>query len=1828
MEEQSNLDFNSVFNSLQQNLLDMGLRNNLLNFKENARTVHVTNSQMMDLYESLVINRQKIVFAPKKKSGDEEASLDDYVFTDTKNTLMLETSHTEKELQKKLLSLFQYYKSSISDQGYNTLFIALGFVEWKQAHEKSTHKAPLILVPVEITRRSVSSPFIVKWSNEDISLNLSLKHKLHDLGVDFPIREKIKSRNDIFEYVGDVKRSIANKRGWNVLEEVDLSTFSFKKFVMFKDLSVENWSNQINNSEIGRLFGLSTVDKFDRFDVENIDKELDPINTYNVMDADSSQIAVIEDAKKGHSLVVEGPPGTGKSQTIVNLISELLANQKSILFVSEKMAALDVVKKRMDSIGLGNYCLELHSNKTRKKALLDDLSKSLLQDTTKVKDYEDYDKLKQSRDYLDSYMHLIRTTYGDTNLSVYDLIGIYEHNYQQLEKLGQRVYKFKLPNLKGHDPIKRGELMSNIDRIAEIYKQIQPIKKNPWNYTDIDYISPDNIDNIRFKAFEIDTHMNTIEEKISLFNKQVDFSTPRTMGDISKFIQQAKLLLSKSDCNEDKQLLNQIVSAVYEYQNTYNNNIDVTKININPIKERLDELLIQANSLNISLEIMSQPNVPELLSTFKESLRLIYDSPVHRALNDPEIQQKFYSFKAGKNSFTKFLNKDYKKAKKELLGYYSYDVDDETITEDFDNILLWNDQLISIRNKILPFTSFNMLTDEKIIFELEKLTKIFDEISTINVKVAKFFNREYFPRLDDLEYHVNLLYNQKKVKTFIDKHDILARKYFKSWDNVNSDYLSIKVENENIGKFISQTSTSNISLENLNVYELESLVNVLEKCYDEILEDYNYLNSILHFTGKLSGKNLNSLKIDEFNNSIQNISHNISSLSNWSQFNTHCKLYEDEYTKDLLKLIKKDQIKAEAIVLLYEYNFANNILIDVFDDNEILKNFNSNIYEKNIEIFKRLDTETIKLNRYRVKQKLDEKRPDVSSSIIPTSQLGILVHEMNKKRNHKSIRQLLNECPEPIINIKPCFLMSPLSIAQYLDSKTYESFFDYVIFDEASQVKIEDSIGALLRGKHYIIMGDTKQLPPTIFFDVETNIDTDEQEEVGVQDVESILHFCKTVLPYRMLKCHYRSRHESLIAVSNLEFYNNDLIVYPSPVIDSNELGLKLVYNPNNIYDKGKTRQNKQEAKEVVEYACNHFAKYKSTKSLGIGTFSVAQKQAILDELEKKLQKNPELEQYFYAEGEKAFFVKNIETIQGDERDVMLISIGYGFDNNHNLSSSFGPLNNEGGERRLNVLTTRAKEKCVVFSNFKSSDMRINARTPKGVKVLKTYLYYAEKGKFPSSYNDDEDFDSEFEESVYDFLIDEGYNVAKQVGCAGYRIDLAIIDNNNPDEYIIGIECDGASYHTSPSARDRDRIRQSILEGLGWKFCRVWSTEWYHNRENAKMHLLYAIGDALKSRPIVNVSDDTITPEINSDDELEENFVESTPIKENISEDEDWKDIFEDNTEDQQNDYPDIRDLRPGFKDTVQKKVKAQKNVKSAEQDEKSTDNEELNSEKLESEDFKQSKDVQEIDDIPEIEDSQEIEDTPEMEDTFEIEKNELKNEEKPVIKKKPVIKQEQKIKKSSGNEEEKEREEELKTKEVPNEKPIESKIQVQKVEVKENATESNYNYFNKEIDCDDFYELSESSVIENIQEIIQMEAPVHREEIYNRLKKSYNVKATKKFKNTVDSYISSLLQSSNDVYVKNNYYYIFKRDIVVRKRVKPNVDYISDDEIIEAIKQVLVLNNNVKTKELAKKVSKLFGFKSLSQKTANKLNEVISFLRFSDKLEINSEGVVILKED
>ncbi|MFZ3496823.1 DUF3320 domain-containing protein [Streptomyces sp. 5.8] len=460
---------------------------------------------------------------------------------------------------------------------------------------------------------------------------------------------------------------------------------------------------------------------------------------------------------------------------------------------------------------------------------------------------------------------------------------------------------------------------------------------------------------------------------------------------------------------------------------------------------------------------------------------------------------------------------------------------------------------------------------------------------------------------------------------------------------------------------------------------------------------------------------------------------------------------------------------------------------------------------------------------------------------------GIIVREAEKKTRHMPVRELLGKAREAAQSVKPCFMMSPLSVSQFLPS---DYRFDVVIFDEASQVRPGDAVNCVYRGRSLIVAGDEKQLPPTSFFDSSIGDDGGDYDEDVPDSFESLLDACKAgamrALP---LRWHYRSRHEDLITFSNRSFYRNSMVTFPGAREHGPDVGVAFV-GAGGTYDRGGRRDNRIEAGVVAERVLHHFDT-RPGQSLGVVALSQAQASAIEESVQQARLARPDLDDCFTENRLDGFFVKNLESVQGDERDVMIMSIGYGPDEHGKLTQSFGPMNNrEGGWRRLNVAVTRARHRMEVVASFHGGQLKDSDN--RSVQDLKRYLQYAEHGPAVLAQEHtapDAEPDSPFEESVLAVLQDWGHEVRPQVGVAGYRIDLGLRHPAAPGAYALGIECDGAMYHSSRAARDRDRLRQQVLEGLGWTLHRIWGTDWYRNRPEAERRLKDAIEAAVAVDP-------------------------------------------------------------------------------------------------------------------------------------------------------------------------------------------------------------------------------------------------------------------------------------------------------------------------------------------------------------------------------------------
>ncbi|MAC84779.1 MAG: hypothetical protein CL624_11670 [Arcobacter sp.] len=710
--------------------------------------------------------------------------------------------------------------------------------------------------------------------------------------------------------------------------------------------------------------------------------------------------------------------------------------------------------------------------------------------------------------------------------------------------------------------------------------------------------------------------------------------------------------------------------------------------------------------------------------------------------------------------------------------------------------------------KVLRILSLQKVSLEKIseLFFIEK--ELENKILEIKTKsINKYsFDMEVFSY-----YDVDTLKDHIKCNQIIQLSDLDINIKKELIKNFNSVYRNMCIINEYYGNSIQKNSQ---------------------------LSEYGKINFSVFFN---SGNTYN-----QYVNKLKDVESNAKDLSIYLDYKNISKNLKELGLEDLLKAVTEGRLPVDLIPDAFYYNFYHSLLKTAFQKYPLMNNFSRLSHEEIINSFKKLDVKLLELNKELVAIKSTNRYMPASKSggrVKDFTNKKLIEWEIGKKTRHIPIRQLIKRAGEAMQALKPCFMMSPLSVAQYLapDSMT----FDVLLVDEASQLRPEEALGVIARAKQIVIVGDPKQLPPTSFFDTIKD-DTDNDEDTIVDESESILDTCINLYsPVRRLKWHYRSQHESLIDFSNKKFYDNDLIVFPSPSgLNSDELGIKHTYLPDAIYQSGSSQRfNKLEAKILVEQAEYQMKRYPD-RSLGIGTFNTSQRDLIQQMIDDKEKNNPIVAKYIqeWKNSPEPFFIKNLESLQGDERDVVFISTTYGKDKTTGqVMQRFGPINQDNGWRRLNVLFTRSKQKMHIFTSMQSGDIKIGDSSSEGVRALRAFLKYLETGILVDKPEiTSRGFDSPFEESVYELLSDIGIKAVPQVGVSGYFIDLAVEAEEGHD-FILAIECDGASYHSSKSARDRDRLKDEVLKNLGWKVYRIWSVDWFKNRDHEVQKLIKVI---------------------------------------------------------------------------------------------------------------------------------------------------------------------------------------------------------------------------------------------------------------------------------------------------------------------------------------------------------------------------------------------------
>ncbi len=620
--------------------------------------------------------------------------------------------------------------------------------------------------------------------------------------------------------------------------------------------------------------------------------------------------------------------------------------------------------------------------------------------------------------------------------------------------------------------------------------------------------------------------------------------------------------------------------------------------------------------------------------------------------------------------------------------------------------------------------------------------------------------------------------------------------------------------------------------------EIEQLIEDLQS-YKIRHEKINSLNSVLiQYFDINPGENElpESTFIDNAISKLELWSNHSSKMRDWHHWSEYsielrrnglgCVIDALENSEHNVSSIKNAFLKA-----LFKYKAQQKI-----SQSDILATFEGMMFDEKTAAYRRMTEEYQLLTQKELYARLAARIPRMTDNVNSGSEIGLLNRNISNGGRGMSLRDLFDQLPTLIPRLCPCVLMSPMSVAQYINLSGNK--FDLVVFDEASQLPTSETIGAIARGNALIVVGDPKQMPPTSFFS-STNVDAD---EACIDDMESILEDCRTLeIPSLQLSWHYRSRHESLIAFSNNEYYEGSLITFPS--VD--DQCTKVNFVPiKGYYDKGGKRSNRAEAEAIVNEIVRRLENEELRKqSIGVIAFSVMQQGLIEDILQEKLDNNKALQDAASSMYEP-IFVKNLENVQGDERDVILFSIGYGPDKNGKVSMNFGPLNNAGGERRLNVAVSRARQEMYIFSTLKSSDIDLHRSKARGVEGLKHFLQYAETQSLPIySQTHDTHPNSVIAEQVAEELQKRGYSVTTNVGRSKFRVDVAVSQDNDPGVYSLGILLDGERYRDTHTTRDREVVQPSVLNNLNWKVMRVWSVDWFNNKERVINRIIEKISE-------------------------------------------------------------------------------------------------------------------------------------------------------------------------------------------------------------------------------------------------------------------------------------------------------------------------------------------------------------------------------------------------
>jgi len=1350
----------------RKKLLQLDGHNPLLNYKSYKAKGVETTYPFIDHLLLHILSGKPVEFKESKESNESIANA-------PKSTIHWRAGNSTV-LSGRLAKTAKDAHDFMEEQGINILFLGLGMLDWQEGDPASPPwRSPLVLIPVEIKKLSrfdkEGNPlFQIQYNEEEVEPNYSLYAAMKDrYGISLP---EMPDWGDLDTeevmhaawtgWMQALEKALKAKHGWQIGKEtVVLSFFAFTKYTMYKDLDPQKWRTDDSPEGpelIRKLLGNGFGNEHLRYPEEmNLDDSVSACEPMAVLDMDSSQAKVILEAGTGRSMVVEGPPGTGKSQTIANLLADAVYKGKRVLFVAEKTAALDVVRRRLEEVGLGPACLELHGTKTKKSEFTRELLRTLSQHR-QLNPPENFrpDQIDTARAALRNWSTAINAPAGN-GYSPLELMGLLTWVQSELDGVPMpgtgsdtnghyrsfRDYAGTSTKQGIGDAQQAGPETQKVIVLQNLRKEVGKPSLHPFYQCGrTDLLLESRLQELAGQLSALEIALDHLARFFNEITRRLEPGLERTINDAGRLVHFLRLL-----CENDN---GEIAARAH-----------LNWIDASPELSRALRAGKEARALHEELQaiILEPAFTLDLLET-RGTLATVKD-----------------------NLFNRIFDKSFRKARRKVLGVLK----DPSGKRDF--------TLLSITDQIIHYQT---LAAE--LAKNEELMKAF---------FGSLWKKEGsdFPVLEEgLDWIV-------RCHTEIQKGNLPA-----SLIHAIQLHLPAALKSE-------WTTGLASRLENL-----EKGINTLQEWLK--LAD----SRRAHWNGR---------EFSDLGEEWRYMQERKATANNWIRYHRHCLEMEEVKLGYLVDLCSQWQASGEYLVRYFQCQVWEKLFENALEERPLLRSTNGEQLHQLRKNYTDLDQ---KLKQF-YKSELVARHNQQVDAIGVAGQAGYVRENIQRQRRIPAIRKFLSTAFETIVQAKPIFMMSPLSVASFLEAR--EGLFDLVVFDEASQVDPVDAYGAIMRGNQLIVVGDTQQMPPTNFFKHIADTD-DAEDDTSVStissDVESIMGMmnARIARPHFLL-WHYRSRHDSLIATSNRNFYEEKLLIFPSPSLPDDLLGLHLQLS--NFADSPYEGDgmNPSEARTVA-IAVKEFAEKHPDKTLGVVAFNLKQADLIEKEILQLAKENEHLSRFINnTEIREPFFVKNLEKVQGDERDVIFISVGYGRTKDGRLSHNFGPLSREGGHRRLNVLITRARLANYIFSNFTHTEIDEERSNSRGTRAFRDFLQYAQGGQGFRDGDNGRIPSSMLEADIAKALRQLGYSVAHQIGSKSYRIDLTVRHAQKKGAFILGIECDGAGYHAAQSVRDRDRLRQSVLENLGWKIYRIWSTDWFYHREQEIAKLKTALEAAM-----------------------------------------------------------------------------------------------------------------------------------------------------------------------------------------------------------------------------------------------------------------------------------------------------------------------------------------------------------------------------------------------